>query len=189
MRRTWTRALTATLALIGAIGCAGVGETNETLRAVDEDALTTRLLYLRPELSPFPVTAGELEASGEDPATAIPVRVEVYDDLAVAWYAPGGEPLIGRDSIVALWDVVDRQPISGEVDQREPVTVIEPDRPVYIDEVPRSLEDAPAEAQQQRTSVPLDEVRATIIDFYDRVGTPDQIWMIEELAEAHPGCI
>ena len=62
--------LVVALALTGLAACsADVGDSTTTLRAVDEDAMIGQLLYMQPDVTPYPMTAAELEASGTD-ATA-----------------------------------------------------------------------------------------------------------------------
>ena len=182
--------ITFALGLLGAVGCAtDVGERTDTLRAVDESALTTQLLFMQPELSPFPMTAAELDERGTDRAEAVPVAIEVYDTVAVAWFAPDGEPIIGRDTIVALWSVVERaQPAAGTVREDELITVVEPgDVTIFVDLAEsNTLED---EVQHPRTELPLDAVGRTIIDFWDRLGSPEELAMLSILQDAHPGCL
>ena len=82
------------LGALAAQGCASdIGDHGATLRAVHEGTLTSQVLYMASDVSAIPLTAAELEAQGVDPASATPVRIEVFDDVAVAeidpWLQPG----------------------------------------------------------------------------------------------------
>lgn len=164
---------------------ADVGGTGSALRLVNEDAITSQVLYMLPDASQVPYTALELEEQGIDIQAAIPVRVEVYDEVAVAWFAPAGEALVGRDHIVALWQVLDRTQIVNEVDPTSAPEVV--GSTPFID-VDFDLEEQP-DVDQELTTVPGNSAAQAIIDFWDRAGTPDEIWMLGVLSNSHPGCI
>lgn len=175
------------VALAGALmaACsADVADSGGYLRAVDEDAMTSQTLYMVPEASVYPMTAAALEAEGLAETDAIPVRVEILDDVAVAWFAPAGEAVISVDSIVALWRVVDRQPIAGEVTPGERPEVIEA-LPYVEAEVTLTLD---ADETHEVQTVDPGGAAATIVDFYDRLGTPEEWWMLNVLRNHHPGC-
>lgn len=182
-------------ALVSALGlsaCMGdVGDAGSSLRAVDEGAMTSQTLYMVPDVSAIPLTALELEQEGIDVSAATPVRVEIFDDVAVAWFAPAGEAIISRSSIVAMWRVVERQPIAGELEGGEPgvssytqpVTTVT----LVIDSTPTTTEEQLADGiDTQVTTRPIEQ---TIIDFLDRVGTPEEMWYVGRLIGYHPGCI
>jgi hypothetical protein len=164
---------------------ADVGDSGSALRLVNEDAITSQVLYMLPEVSQVPYTALEMEERGLDTQAAIPIRVEVYDEVAVAWFAPGGEALVGRDHIVALWQVLDRTPIVDEVDPGSAPSLVGPTPFIEVD---FDLAEQP-DVDQELTTVPTSAAAQAIIDFWDRAGTPDEIWMLGVLANSHPGCI
>lgn len=191
--RTYGITLGALTLALGLLGCAGdVGESGSLLRAVDEDAMTSQVLYMAPDVSAIPLTLGQLEEQGVDPAVATPVRVEIFDDIAVAWFAPAGEAVISRSSIIALWTVVNRQPIAGELADGAGISVTEPTDGF---EVPRLVGDEPVSNETQLRDgidvqyVTTTPVEQTIIDFMDRVGTPEELWFLGQLGGYHPGCI
>ena len=183
------RTMLAAMAAVGMMaGCASdVGDESAHLVRVDAGAMMGQQLFMVPELSAVPLTRVELEAQGVDEAEAIPVRVEIFESIAVAWFAPGGEALIGRDMIVALWRV---QPIAGEVASDAPYDVTEP--PALVESVAFVQDSSNATNEvdpSQVTATPYDAVADRIIDFFDRAGTPDELAIIEELGGYHPGCL
>jgi len=192
MRKTLIQTLIATLALAGLAACsADVGSRGDTLRAVDEGAMTSQLLYLRTDLSPFPMTAADLAASGQDATLAIPVRVEVFDTMAVAWFAPGGEARVNRDGIMAIWDVAQRTPIAGELDNNAEIGVVEPgDAPIFIGDLDvGGLDPSVAIPTEQIGELPTDGVARTILDFYDILSTEQEAAFLARLGALHPGCL
>lgn len=184
--------LAVAAALLAACG-ADVGEAGARL-VVDEDLMTSEVLYVLPDVSTVPFTARELDGLGIDEAEAIPVRVEIFEDIAVAWFAPDGEARIGRDWIVALWSVergrVERAsseapnatPIVGEVEAGEAPTV-NPSLSADV-EAPAAAGTYDIELRPELQTA----AEATIIEFWDRLGTPDELQMLEELYAHHPGC-
>lgn len=180
--------LAAAAALPLMVACASdVDPTTSTLRIVDEDAVTSQLLYMAPELSPYPMTEATLQREGIDVVDAIPVRIEVFDEVAVAWYAPGGEAIINMDNVIALWSVVDRQQTAGELDRTNPAEVGGVDAIVQTDatgvETELPMLDVGFDAQDA-----VDVRASAIIDFFDRVGTAEEAFMARRLREDHPGC-
>lgn len=185
MRKTLGNALVIVLALTGLAACsADVGSGSDTLRAVDEAAMTSQLLYMTPEASPFPMTAAELSATGADPSVAIPVRVEIFDDIAAAWFAPGGVARVNRDGLVAVWRVEQRTPTAGELEgSGAEVGVVEPsDVRIYLDEPTQWVSEETAE-------VPHETVRQTILDFFDILIGEEEVATLARLGEYHPGCL
>lgn len=176
------------LALAGVLmsSCgAPVGEVGTRL-VVDEVQVTSDVLYMLPEISQVPFTALELTEQEIDPSQAIPIRVEIFESIAVAWFAPDGEARIGRDWIVALW-TVERIPVSDETYSDGEPTVSVPTSN-YID----------ADAILDRRSsydIELNQVvrpsaaETTILEFLDRLGSPEELAAIQELVSAHPGCL
>lgn len=175
-------------------GCASdVGEHGSTLRRVNEREMTSQVLYLVQGLA-VPLTAEEMQEQGEDVALATPVRVEIFDNVAVAWYAPEGEALIGRDNIRALWTVVDRQYISNELAPEPSVPVepsTEPGTTYRTPNVETSIPGVDADLGITYVDVSLyaNPVGVAIIDFVDEMGGAEEAWMMEEVAAGHPGCI
>lgn len=172
-------------ALLAACG-ADVGEAGTRL-VVDEDLMTSEVLYVLPDVSTVPFTARELEVLGIDEAEAIPVRVEIFEDISVAWFAPDGEARIGRDWIVALWRVHhgSATPISGELEGSEPPTV-NATAGSYAGEA-AVLDNGGTYDIEMRPELQTG-AESTIIEFWDRLGTPDELQMLEELYAHHPGC-
>jgi hypothetical protein len=183
--------MVAVLGALAAQGCASdVGDAGATLRAVDEGTLTSQVLYMAPDVSAIPLAAAELEALGVDRADATPVRVEVFDDVAVAWHAPYGEPVITREGIVALWSVVNRVPTAGELEAGESPVVVSPSGTSETPTVAWSPSGVAAEVEEDLSQTPtVSTAEQTIIDFFDRVGTPEELWFVGQLAGYHPGCI
>ena len=184
MRKNLKNGLLVALALVGAAACsADVGDRGDTLRAIDEQAMTSQLLYLLPDVSPFPMNAADLAASGEDTTSAIPIRVEVFDDIAVAWFAPGGAARVNRQGIVALWRVENRTPIAGELENNPETGVVNPGiAPIFVGDQLSS------EAIVTQT-IPVDEVQQTILDFFDILNTQEEVGALIRLGLYHPGCL
>lgn len=187
--RTYGMVVAALMAL-GGWGCAGdVAGSSGLLRAVDEQALTSQVLYMVPDVSALPLTQSQLGELQVDPSMATPVRVEVFDELAVAWFAPAGEAIISRSSIVALWEVVHRTPTAGRVandpsptdsyvvPSSTPVVTLDPGARATTNETVPSLVRVTSPAEQ------------TIIEFFDRLGTPEEAAFVEIVSGYHPGCI
>ncbi len=177
------------LALTGALlfACTtDVGEVGTRL-VVDEARVTSDLLYMLPEVSQVPFTTLELEEQGVDQSQAIPIRIEVFETTAVAWFAPEGEARIGRDWIVALWSV-ERMPISDETYSEGAPEVSVPVSN-YVDADNAALDGRLNYDIGLSRVVGPTAAEATIIEFADRLGTPDELAALEELVTAHPGCL
>lgn len=171
-------------ALIAACG-ADIGEVGTRL-VVDEAQVTSDLLYMLPEVSQVPFTALELEEQGIDRSQAIPIRVEIFESIAVAWFAPEGEARIGRDWIVALWNM-ERVPVSDETYSSGEPEVNVPGT-TYVD-ADAALDRRLGYDIELSQIVGVSAAEATIIEFLDRLGTPDELAAIQELVSAHPGCL
>lgn len=177
----------ALIALGLTAGCASeIDTSSSSLVAVDVDTMTAQTLYSMPEVSALPLTYEVLTERGLDISAADPVRVEVFENIAVAWLAPNGQVTIGRDSIVALWRVV---PVADETfgDGAEAETRAPDESTVelvgsldYVTEMPRAGD----ELEIDRSAA-----EEAILDFADRLGSPQELPMLEELATYHPGCI
>lgn len=173
------------LASVLMVACgADVGEHGTRL-VVDESRVTSELLYMLPDISEVPFTAGELQDQGIDANEAIPVRVEVFETTAVAWFAPDGEARIGSDWIIALWSV-ERVPVSNETARGEIGTVRDPGRVVDTSDV---TVDVRPNYDVQLTDLPEHAGAIAIIDFLDRLGTPAELEFFEEIITHHPGCL
>lgn len=194
MRMTKTTVLLSVLgAMFATLGCAGdIGDQGALLRGVDEGAMTSQVLYMVPELSAIPLTASELEAEGIDASTATPVRIEVFDEVAVAWFAPEGVPVIDRNSIVAIWSVVQRQTIAGELEPGTEISVNTPQETPSVAQIqPGATPSSTPYITNARVDLdlaPYAQVGQTIIDFFDRIGTPEDIEYFAIIAGYHPGC-
>lgn len=185
--RTRTTSLLSLFAAFGLLlGCsADIADGSAALHEVDVQALTSQTLYLVPD-SLVPLTAEE--AAGYD--EALPVRVELLEDTAVAWYAPAGEAIISRETILALWTIEQRTEISDAVAAGEEPAVAsateEPDSAAPYLELPGSAD--PIESELILVN-PQSAAETAILDFFDRLGSPEEIPMLREIGGAHPGCI
>ncbi len=178
------RLITLALAGVLAAACgADVGEHGTRL-VIDEAQVTSDVLYMLPDVSQVPFTAIELEEQGIDASEAIPVRVEVFDSMAVAWFAPDGEARIGGDWIIALWSV-ERVPVSGETAADTP----EVRQPGEAFEAADVNVDTRPDYDIQVEQVPNHAGAVAIVDFLDRLGTPAELDLVEELIAFHPGCL
>ena len=130
----------------------------------------------------------ELAAQGIEVDATIPIRVELIENYAVAWFAPDGEPIISRDTIVAIWTVVQR-PQAGRLEGGSDAPIAEPDDNT-IDTVINT--DAYVTLPEGRTIVTefgVTGAEQTILDFLDRLGTPHEIPALAQLETYHPGCL
>lgn len=174
------------LALAGVlmVACgADVGEHGTRL-VVDEAQMTSEVLYMLPEVSQVPFTALELQEQNIEPSSAIPVRVEIYEGTAVAWFAPDGEARIGADWIIALWSV-DRVPVSNETAADGTGSIRTPGQ--TVDATDLNVPSRPDYDIQLNDTTHPGEV--AIIDFADLLGTPVEFQHFEEIVNYHPGCL
>jgi len=131
-RRTsgrWGMAL-AGLALLGCGTGAEPGRTAADLAYVEESTVEGRAdLYIDPSVSWRPMTLAQLD----DSASAIPVEVDIYGGVAVAWIRREGATAYERrrSDIVGLFRVLDH--VDAPVPPRDEVRR-EGDGPVYIEE-------------------------------------------------------
>lgn len=178
MRRMITLATAAALMA----GCGvGVGEHGTRL-VVDEADMSGRVLYMLPDVSQVPYTARELEEQGIEVSEAIPVRVEIFEGTAVAWFAPDGEARIGSEWIIALWGV-ERVPTSGETSGEPSVGG------TYTTTTTTDAEFDTRGTYDIELSIAPSAGEATVIEFLDRLGTPEELAYLEELITYHPGCL
>ena len=186
--RTSIRNITLALsgALVAACG-ADVGEHGTRL-VVDEARVPSEVLYMLPDVSQVPFTAAELAAQGTDVSEAIPVRVELFDGVAVAWFAPDGVARIGGDWIVALW-AVERVHVSDDVRGGDAPETRAPGVGTA------TTYEGSGDVRENRQSFDI-QLNVTehpgalaIIDFLDRLGTPAERILLEELITYHPGCL
>lgn len=180
-----TKSLLVVLAmLVGA--CAADTDTTSTsdlLAEVDEATVTNQVLYVH-DVSPVPLTAADLASFGVDTADAIPVRVEIFEGVAVAWFAPEGEGIIDRDFIVGLWDVVDRStPTAGETAPADPAPTNAPTGMVVGTYTVARVLGEETEVGELRTAAEV-----ALIDWFNRAGTVDELRLMRLLVEHHPGC-
>lgn len=105
--------------LLALAGCVSDTTDSSELGLVPESALARTDLVLDESVAAHPLLASDARAQG---LTAIPIEVEVFGEVAVAWerfeHAPAFRT---REDLVALWRVTDRVPASQ---------VTEPERPV-----------------------------------------------------------
>jgi hypothetical protein len=119
MKRTYGTIFGALLALAG---CASEGTSSSEVALVPEGALARTDLVLDETVAAHPLLASDARAQG---IRAIPIEVEVFGEVAVAWERYEGAPVIRtREDMVALWRVVDRVPASQ---------VTEPEQPTIVD--------------------------------------------------------
>ncbi len=180
-----TKILVALAALLASACSADVTSSEGLLAEVDEATVTDQLLYMH-DMSPVPMTVNDLEALGVDPANAIPVRVEIFDTIAVAWFAPEGEAIIDRDYIVALWEVVDRgTPLRDETfSPEQPTPVINPGEIVvgqYNVQAELGLDLEVGQIDQGAAGV-------AIINWHNKAGTQEELRMMRLLQTHHTGC-
>jgi len=170
---------------------ADVGERTDTLRVVDEQAMISQLLYLQFDLSPFPMTAADLEESG-DATLAVPVRVEIFDDIAVAWFAPAGVAQVDRDGLMAVWRVEHRTPTAGEVDNNAEIGVVAPgDTPLFVIEAANELPTSTngPTPDEQLYALPSNLAGEAILNFENLLTTAEEAIAINQTSLYHPGCI
>lgn len=119
MKRTYGTVFGALLALAG---CVSEGTSSSEVALVPEGALARTDLVLDETVAAHPLLASDARAQG---IRAIPIEVEVFGEVAVAWERYDGAPVVRtRKDMVALWRVVDRVPASQ---------VTEPEQPTIVD--------------------------------------------------------
>jgi len=119
MKRTYGTVFGALLALAG---CVSEGTSSSEVALVPEGALARTDLVLDETVAAHPLLASDARAQG---IRAIPIEVEVFGEVAVAWERYDGAPVVRtREDMVALWRVVDRVPASQ---------VTEPEQPTIVD--------------------------------------------------------
>jgi len=113
--------------LLGACA-ADAGTSTEGLHLADKAAVEAEVYYIDTGISEAPLTADQLDGS----ACATPVRIQFMEDVAVAYYAPEGEPLIDEDHIVAIWQIAEHvEPVDGELEGGDALDPIEAPTPDY----------------------------------------------------------
>ncbi|UJR87208.1 hypothetical protein [Sandaracinus amylolyticus] len=186
-KTTWFGTALTALALLGCSGSGDAGRTGADLAYVDETTIEGRSdLFLDIAASWRPQT---LEQLGVEESTVIPVDVEIYGGVAVAFrrYEGSLEAARTRADIVALYRVYERveqiTPTIGEVDQTPG-----DDGPVYIpgdDTVDLGTVDRDVLEQPR-----VGNFDFALIDWIDvsHLPTPDAYELWQELRENHPGC-
>lgn len=189
-RRTsgrWGMAV-AGLALLGCGTGAEPGRTAADLAYVEESTVEGRAdLYIDPSVSWRPMTLAQLDGS----ASAIPVEVDIYGGVAVAWIRREGATAYERrrSDIVGLFRVLDH--VDAPVPPRDEVRR-EGDDPVYIEEDRfAGTVNAGGLVRQADTEGLLPGLaHYVLVDWTDLSHLPDaeqaQLW--EELRQNHPGC-
>lgn len=189
MKKTtlWGTAI-AGLALLGCGTGGEPGSAGADLAYVEESTLESRTdLFIDPAASWRPVTADQLAGGA---TTAIPVEIDIYGGVAVAWLrGEGSDPAARRaEDIVALYRVHDRlegvTPVSDELDRENPGVVYVPGDDSGLAQIDLDLG---AEAPLGNVGDLIDYV---LIDWTDlsRIveGREAELW--RELRENHPGC-
>jgi hypothetical protein len=109
-------------ALLALSGCVSDTTGSGELGLVPESAFARTDLVLDETVAAHPLLASDARAQG---LTAIPIEIEVFGEVAVAWERLAAAPTLRtREDLVALWRVVDRVPASS---------VTEPERPDIVD--------------------------------------------------------
>lgn len=166
-------------------GCtADVGPATSGLAYVSTDVGERADLFIDRSVGERPLTLAQLGLSAPT-AQTIPVEVEVFGEVAVAWNRHEGEILRNRANIVGLYHVVDRVEISGEVDQND-------DGPVYVDvtETPVLTQEAARELGGSVASVPS----WYLVNWENRLEALERFRdsidesLVRALLTAHPGC-
>lgn len=184
----WGTAI-AGLALLGCSSSGEPGRSGADLAYVAESTIEDRSdLYIDPSVSWRPVTADQLEGGVE---SAIPVEVDIYGGVAVAWIRHDGVDTVERrrEDIVALYRVYDHlegvTPTSDELDR-------EPGAPVYVPGTEAGLAQIdPSIAQADPIGDLGHLTNFVLIDWLDLSRIPPGIRDAElwrELQENHPGC-
>lgn len=184
--RTTNSLLVALALLVGACSAdTGTTSTPSLLAEVNETRLTSELLYMH-DMSPVPLTENDLQAHGIDRMDAIPVRVEVFDEIAVAWFAPDGEAIVSTDNIVALWDVIERgTPVENETYiPHQPETVIIPGEIVVGNHNVEEEFGINVDIGVDVTTAP----EVALMDWYNLVGTQDELRALRLMELHHEGC-
>ena len=118
MKRTYGTIFGALLALAG---CVSEGTSSSEVALVPEGALARTDLVLDETVAAHPLLASDTRAQG---IRAIPIEVEVFGEVAVAWERYEGAPVVRtRQDMVALWRVVDRVPASQVTEPEQPAVV------------------------------------------------------------------
>lgn len=175
------RTIIGAAALLALAGCgAGTTGTSEALMWAPADITERTDLYVDTELASLPLTAVQLGGLTE---STVPVEIEIFGEVAAAWdRSPEHLGSRTRADLVALWRVVDGQPISGELDHEGE------DGPIYrdVDELPPQVDTRELIEQ----TIDEDQRSLVLIDFRDLTRIPLQqdvrIW--RQLQESHPGC-
>jgi hypothetical protein len=176
------------LAALGA-GCGtSDGVVTADLEYVDSSIVSRHDLFLDPTVDSRPMTIAQL---GGERASAIPVDVEIFGNVAVAWRRGVAELPRNADNLISLWrvhDVVDGTSIvNAETIERELETG--PDYVPGETDLPR-VDGVNIEAPGDRIATQEDGVYV-LIDWIDRAGIPaeEDLELARELAERHPGCL
>lgn len=115
------------LAMLGACA-AETGTSSEALHLADKAAVEAELFYIDTSVSEAPLTLNAIE----DTTCAIPVRIQFLEELAVAYYAPDGEPILDEDHIVAMWAIAEHvAPTDGELETEGTLPPPEVPTPAY----------------------------------------------------------
>ncbi|MDQ3034997.1 MAG: hypothetical protein M3Y87_21500 [Myxococcota bacterium] len=189
MRKTtlWGTAI-AGLALLGCSTGTEPGSAGADLAYVAESTIEDRAdLFIDPASSWRPVTADQLQNGVE---SAIPVEIEIFEGVAVAWMRRDGSEAAERRAgdIVALYRVHDHvtgiTPISDELDRED-------GGPVYVPGDDGGLAQIDVDLAAEAPAGNFDHViDFALIDWLDLSrfvdGREAELW--RELRENHPGC-
>jgi len=171
-------------------GCANVSEPSEgsgsTLELINMDELARQTLYMD-GFADRPATAAEVVLIDD----TTPVRMEFGDDIAMAWWAPFDEPVIGRDSLIGVWLLYN--PREGGLLSGGDEVVDDPDPPSTATPPTRRARFSPDLSQTGASTLPQGQPTLglrganALIDWQNRVGDVD-LWEAQILA-IHPGCL
>lgn len=176
----------AVLASLAIVGCSAGehGSSSADLAFVDERTIEGRAdLFIDPAISWRPMAGEQLASLGGSAEGAIPVTVEVYEGVAVAWIRNEAATRTRAD-IVGLFRVVEHAtPTRDEVRRGG-----EGESVLYVPMI--SLEGALGD--ETPTGLRLDPSGdIALVDWIDRSRFPpeEDLSLWRELGASHPGCL
>jgi hypothetical protein len=120
---------TIALTVIALLGACAADTGTSTHYLVDKAATEAEVFYIDTGISDAPLTLSEL---GESAACATPVRIRFTDELAIAYHAPEGEPILDEDHIVAVWQIIEHaEPLDDELESGDTVPPLVAPAPQY----------------------------------------------------------
>lgn len=177
----------AALAGLAIAGCSAgdPGSAGADLAYVDEASIESRGdLFIDPTISWRPMTETQLGLLGGAVDGAIPVTVEVFEGVAVAWIrTEAADATRSREDIVGLFRVVEHATATRDETYREGEEV------VYTP--PETFGGQLEGDTQTGLHVTNPEGDVALIDWIDlsRFPPEDDAALWRELGESHPGCL